>query len=165
MGTSSFPGVKSGQGVKLTPHHPSSAVGHRRVELYLYSLWTVRPVHSLSACTWVNLFYPYFIKQRDIRLLYRFPCVRSFYLTGAVFPLALFPVISMSALDVLSPPCMSVVFVIRTGVCFFSRTGSGTVYLLSPDCRWCALRIELSTVGTTQWPSPRQSTPHRNGRH
>ena len=31
------PGVKSGRGVTLTPHPPSSAVGHERVELYLYS--------------------------------------------------------------------------------------------------------------------------------
>jgi len=37
MVTGSFPGVKSGRGVTLTPHPPSSAVGHERVELYLYS--------------------------------------------------------------------------------------------------------------------------------
>jgi hypothetical protein len=37
MGTGSFPGVKSGWGVTLTSHAPSSAVGHERVELYLYS--------------------------------------------------------------------------------------------------------------------------------
>ena len=37
MGTGSFPGVKSGRGVTLTPSSPSSAVGHERVELYLYS--------------------------------------------------------------------------------------------------------------------------------
>ena len=37
MGTGSFPGVKSGRGVTLTPHPPSSAVGHERVKLYLYS--------------------------------------------------------------------------------------------------------------------------------
>ena len=39
MGTKSFPGVKSGQGVRLTPHPHSSAVGHERVELYLYNLY------------------------------------------------------------------------------------------------------------------------------
>jgi len=37
MGTESFPGVKSGLGVTLTPQTPSTAVGHERVELYLYS--------------------------------------------------------------------------------------------------------------------------------
>jgi len=36
MGTGFFPEVKSGRGVTLTPP-PSSAVGHERVELYLYS--------------------------------------------------------------------------------------------------------------------------------
>ena len=37
IGTGSFPGLKSGRGVTLTPHlsPPSSAVGHERVELYL----------------------------------------------------------------------------------------------------------------------------------
>jgi len=37
MGTGSFLGVKSGRGVTLTPSPSSSAVGHERVELYLYS--------------------------------------------------------------------------------------------------------------------------------
>jgi hypothetical protein len=38
MGTGSFPGVKSGRGVTLTPH-PFQCRGHERVELYLYSLY------------------------------------------------------------------------------------------------------------------------------
>jgi len=37
MGNVSFLVVKSGRGVTLTPHPTSSAVGHERVELYLYS--------------------------------------------------------------------------------------------------------------------------------
>jgi len=37
MGTGSFLGVKSGRGVTLTSHLLPSAVGHERVELYLYS--------------------------------------------------------------------------------------------------------------------------------
>ena len=36
MGTGSFPRVKSGRGVTLTPH-PLQCRGHERVELYLYS--------------------------------------------------------------------------------------------------------------------------------
>jgi len=36
MGTGFFPGIKSVRGVKLSPPPPSSAVGHERVELYLY---------------------------------------------------------------------------------------------------------------------------------
>ena len=35
MGTGSFPGVKNGRGVLLTPH-PFQCRGHGRVELYLY---------------------------------------------------------------------------------------------------------------------------------
>ena len=37
MGNGSFPWVKNGRGVTLTPHPTSSAVGHERIELYLYS--------------------------------------------------------------------------------------------------------------------------------
>jgi len=36
LGTGSFPGVKSSQGVTLIPH-PLLVCGHERVELYLYS--------------------------------------------------------------------------------------------------------------------------------
>ena len=37
MGTGSFPGVKERPGRDADPSPPSSAVGHERVELYLYS--------------------------------------------------------------------------------------------------------------------------------
>jgi len=50
-----FPGGKERPGRDADPSPPSSAVGHERVELYLYSpLWAVRPVQSLSACTRVT---------------------------------------------------------------------------------------------------------------
>ena len=81
-----FPGGKERPGRDADPSPPSSAVGHERVKLYLYSpygpyglyrasvpgqgctlpysraiplllLWAVRPVQSLSACTKVYLFY------------------------------------------------------------------------------------------------------------
>jgi len=55
MGTGSFLGGKERPGRDADPSLPSSAVGHERVELYLYSpLWAVRPVQSLSACTRVT---------------------------------------------------------------------------------------------------------------
>jgi len=45
-----FPGGKERPGREADPSPPSSAVGHERVELYVYSpLWAVRPVQSLSA--------------------------------------------------------------------------------------------------------------------
>jgi len=37
MGTGSFPGVKDQPGRDADPSPPSSAVGHERAELYLYS--------------------------------------------------------------------------------------------------------------------------------
>ena len=37
MGTGSFPGVKSGRAVTLTPSPPFECRGHERLELYLYS--------------------------------------------------------------------------------------------------------------------------------
>ena len=50
-----FPGGKERPGRDADPSPPSSAVGHERVELYLYSpLWAIRPVQSLSACTRVH---------------------------------------------------------------------------------------------------------------
>jgi len=54
MGTGSFPGVKSGRGVTLTPHPllvPWSWKGRAKP---LLPLRTVRPVQSLSACTRVH---------------------------------------------------------------------------------------------------------------
>jgi hypothetical protein len=78
-----FPGGKKRPGRDADPSHPSSADGHERVDIYLYSpygpyglyrasvpvqgctlpysraipllpLWAVRPVQSLSACTRVH---------------------------------------------------------------------------------------------------------------
>ena len=70
IGTGTFPGVKSGQGVTLTPHHflvpwsrksrvitllPLWAVlvpwSRKSKAIPLIHLWAVRPVRSLSVCT------------------------------------------------------------------------------------------------------------------
>ena len=60
MGTGSFPGVKSGRGVTLTPQ-PFQCRGHERVELYLYfHLRAVRHVQSLSACTRVTFTFTFY---------------------------------------------------------------------------------------------------------
>jgi len=60
-----FPRGKERSGCDADLSPPSSAVGHERVELYLYSpVWAVWPVQSLSACTRVHftftLFQDYF---------------------------------------------------------------------------------------------------------
>ena len=58
-----FPGGKERPGRDADPSPPSSAVGHERVELYLYSpLWAVRPVQSLSACTRVHFTFTFTVE-------------------------------------------------------------------------------------------------------
>jgi hypothetical protein len=54
MGTGSFPGVKSGQGVTLTPHPLLVPRSWKGRAIPLLPLWAVRPVQSLSACTGVH---------------------------------------------------------------------------------------------------------------
>jgi len=54
MVTGSFPGVKSGRGVTLTPHPLLVPWLRKSRAIPLLPLWAVRPVESLSACTKVN---------------------------------------------------------------------------------------------------------------
>ena len=54
MGTRSFPGVKSGSGVILTPHPLLVPRSIKSRAIPLLRLWVVRPVQSLSACTTVR---------------------------------------------------------------------------------------------------------------
>ena len=51
MGTGSFPGVKSGLGVTLTPHLLLVPWSWKSRAIPLLPLWAVWPVQSLSACT------------------------------------------------------------------------------------------------------------------
>jgi len=54
MGTVSFPGVKSGRVLTLTPHPLLVPWSRKGRAIPLLPLWTVRPVQSLSACTRVH---------------------------------------------------------------------------------------------------------------
>jgi hypothetical protein len=54
MGTGSFPGVKSGRGVTLTPRPLLVSCSRKGRAIHLLPLWAVRPVQSLSACTKVH---------------------------------------------------------------------------------------------------------------
>jgi hypothetical protein len=54
MGTRSFPGVKSGRGVTLTPHPLLVPWSWKCRAIPLLPLWAARPVQSLSACTRVT---------------------------------------------------------------------------------------------------------------
>jgi hypothetical protein len=61
MDTRSFPGVKSGRGVMLTPHPLLVLWSRKGRAIPLLPLWAVRPVQSLSACTRVHLTSPFYL--------------------------------------------------------------------------------------------------------
>jgi len=54
MGTGSFPGVRSGWGVTLSPHPLLVPWSRKSRAIPLLPLWAVWPVQNLSACTRVN---------------------------------------------------------------------------------------------------------------
>jgi hypothetical protein len=54
MGTACFPGVKSGRGLTLTPHPLLVPWSWNSRAIPLLPVWTVPPVHSLTACTRVH---------------------------------------------------------------------------------------------------------------
>ena len=59
MGTGSFPGVKSGRVVTLTPYTLLVPWSRKSRAIPLLPLWVVRPVQSLSACTRVHFNFTY----------------------------------------------------------------------------------------------------------
>ena len=60
MYTGSFPVVKSGRGVTLTPHPLLVPCSTNSRAIPVLPLWAVRPVQSLSACTvQLYLYFPY----------------------------------------------------------------------------------------------------------
>ena len=59
MGTGTFPGVKSGRGVTLTPHPLLVPWSRKSRDTPLLPLWTVRYVQRLSACTTVHFNFTY----------------------------------------------------------------------------------------------------------
>jgi len=59
MGTGSFPGVKNGRGVTLTPYPLLVPWSRNGRAIPLLPLSAVRPVESVSACTRVHLTFIY----------------------------------------------------------------------------------------------------------
>jgi hypothetical protein len=59
MDTGSFPGVKSGRDVTLTPHPLLVPWSWKSRTIPLHPLWAVRPVQGLSACTRVYFTFLY----------------------------------------------------------------------------------------------------------
>ena len=69
MGTGSFPGVKSGRGVTLSPHPLLVPWSWKGTAIRLLPLWTVRTVQSLSACTRVTFtFYLFYVSSSSHKL-------------------------------------------------------------------------------------------------
>jgi len=66
-GTGSFPRVKSGRGVTLTPHPLLLPRSWKCWVIPLLPLWAVQPVQSLSACTRVHFYNPWLPKSRAVR--------------------------------------------------------------------------------------------------
>ena len=80
MGTGSFPGVKSGRSVTLTPHPLLVPRSRKGRAIPLLPLWAVQPVQSLSACTRVTFtfFIPYFMPYKKqfptLKMAPKSPC-------------------------------------------------------------------------------------------
>ena len=70
MGTGSFPGLKNGRGVTLTPHPLLVPWSRKGRAIPLLPLWAVRSVQSLSACT---------------RVTFTFTCVKQSPLHSRIF--------------------------------------------------------------------------------
>jgi len=70
-GTGSFPGVRSGRGVRLTPDPLLVPWSRKSRAIPLIPLWAVRPVQSFSACTrgHFNFFITNFEAQTETALL------------------------------------------------------------------------------------------------
>ena len=60
MGTGSFPGIKSGRGVTMTPHPLLVPWSRKSRAIPILLLWAVRPVQNLSSCTRVHFTLPFF---------------------------------------------------------------------------------------------------------
>ena len=56
----SFPGLKSGRGVTLTPHSLLVPWSRKSRAIPLLPVWSVRPVQSLSACTRVHFNFTFY---------------------------------------------------------------------------------------------------------
>ena len=73
MGTGSFLGLKSGQGVKLTPNPLLVLWSRKSRTIPLLPLWAVQPIQSHSACTRVHFYVDYLGCQPLNEKLYDWP--------------------------------------------------------------------------------------------
>ena len=94
MGTGSFPGVKGGRGMILTPHPLLVPWSRKGTAIPLLPLWAVRPVQSLSACTRAH--FTLLLPKGSVKKIYMSP--------GRSFSLGLYqPVLRLALLQQIEP--------------------------------------------------------------
>jgi len=85
-----FPGVKSGRGVKLTPHPILVPWSRKSRAIPLLPLWAVQPVQSLSACTVQQYLYcpygPYGLYRASVPVQYSYTSIPPMGLTACTEP-------------------------------------------------------------------------------
>ena len=94
MGTRSFPGVKSGRGVTLTPHPLLMPWSRNSRAIPLLAIWAVRPVQSLSNCTVQLYLYspygPYGLYRVSVPVQYSYTSTPPMARTGCTEPQCLY---------------------------------------------------------------------------
>ena len=83
MGTGSFPGVKNGRGVTLTPHPLLVPSSRKSRAMPLLLLWAVRPVQNLSAFTRVHFTFTFTRKVAHTKYSYEIFKVPYFSIDNA----------------------------------------------------------------------------------
>ena len=70
MCSGSFPGVKTGRGMTLTPHPLLVPWSRKSRAIPLLPLWTVRSVQGLSVCKMVHFAFTYWLRDAPTSLIY-----------------------------------------------------------------------------------------------
>ena len=90
----SFPGMKSGRGVTLTPHPLLVLLSKKSRVIHLLPLWAVRPVQSLSACTVQLYLYspygPYGLYRASVPVQYSYTSTPTMGRTACTEPQCLY---------------------------------------------------------------------------
>ena len=93
-GTGSFPRVKSGRGLTLTPHNLLVPFSKRSKSITVLLLWAVRPLQSLSACTVQLYLYspygPYGLCRASVPVRYSYTSTPPMYRTACTEPQCLY---------------------------------------------------------------------------
>ena len=94
MGTGSFPRVKSGRGLKLTPHRLPVPWSRKSRAIHILPLCAVRSVQSLSACTVQLYLYspygPYGLYRASVSVQYSYTSTPPMVRTACTKPQCLY---------------------------------------------------------------------------